>query len=156
MNSVYTRTGDDGTTGLLHGGRVSKGGELIDALGDIDEAVAALGVARSGCPDADRAALLLRIQRELFVVAADLGVDPGHRNRLKPGGSLVEPAMTAELERTIDALTVRQPLRPVFLVPGSTPLEAAIDLARTVVRRAARHAVQMKAAGHPVSDDALC
>lgn len=156
MNSVYTRTGDDGTTGLLHGGRVSKGGELIDALGDIDEAVAALGVARSGCRDADRAALLLRIQRELFVVAADLGVDPGHRNRLKPGVSLVEPAMTAELERTIDALTVRQPLRPVFLVPGSTPLEAAIDLARTVVRRAERHAVQMKVAGHPVSDDALC
>ena len=82
-------------TGLLYGGRVSKGGELIDALGDIDETVAALGVARSGCPDADRAALLLRIQRELFVVAADLGVDPGHRNRLKPGVSRVEPPMTA-------------------------------------------------------------
>lgn len=155
MNRVYTRTGDDGTTGLLYGGRVSKGGELVDALGDIDEAVSALGVARSGCRDAESAALLLRIQRELFVVAADLAVNPAHRNRLKPGVSLVEPTMTTELEKAIDALTLEQPLRPVFLVPGSTALEAAIDLARTVVRRAERHTVQMKVAGHPVSDDAL-
>lgn len=63
--------------------------------------------------------------------------------------------MTAELERTIDELTARQPLRPVFVVPGSTPLEAAIDLARTVARRAERHTVQIKVAGHPVSEDAL-
>lgn len=155
MNRVYTRTGDDGTTGLLHGGRVSKGGELIGALGDIDEAVSALGVARSGCRDVESAALLLRIQRELFVVAADLAVNPNHRSRLKPGVSLVEPTMTAELEKAIDALTLKQPLKPVFLVPGSTPLEAAIDLARTVVRRAERHTVQTRVAGHPVNDEAL-
>lgn len=155
MKRIYTRTGDDGTTGLLYGGRVSKGGELVEALGDIDEAVAALGVARSGCPDAESAALLLRIQRGMFVVAADLAANPAHRNRLKSGVSRVEQTMTIELEKTIDALTLTHPLKPVFVVPGTTPLEAAIDLARTVVRRAERHAVQLKGAGHPVSDDAL-
>lgn len=156
MSRVYTRTGDDGTTALLYGGRVSKGGELVDALGDIDEAVSALGVARAGYGNAQRAALLLRLQRELFVVAADLAVSPKRRNRLKPGISLVTAEMTSELEQLIDTLTAEHPLRPVFLVPGTTQHEAAIDLARTVVRRAERHTVQTKIAGHPVSDDVGC
>ena len=155
MSHLYTGTGDDGTTGMLFGGRVSKGAELMDALGDIDEAVSALGVARSGCRDAERATLLMRLQRELFVVAADLAANPEHRDRLKPGLSLVVPEMSAELERLIDSLTAEHPLRPVFVVPGTTPEEAAIDLARTVVRRAERHTVQAKTAGHVVSDEAL-
>jgi cob(I)alamin adenosyltransferase len=152
---VYTKKGDDGTTGLLFGGRVSKGGELIEATGDIDEAVSALGVARSGCANTDTAALLFQIQRELFVVAADLTANPNHRDRLQPGVSLVEPEMVTELEQRIDFLTAERPLRPVFLVPGSTATEAAIDLSRTVVRRAERHTVQARMAGHPVSDTVL-
>jgi cob(I)alamin adenosyltransferase len=153
MARIYTRTGDDGTTGLLYGSRVSKGAELVDAYGDIDEAVSVLGLARSGCPDPEQAALLLRLQRELFVAAADLAVNPKHRDRLTPRVSLVVPEMVTELEELIDQLTAARPLRPVFLVPGSSPTEAALDLARTVVRRAERHAVQAKAAGHTVSDD---
>ena len=163
MSRVYTRTGDDGTTGQLFGGRIPKGGELVEALGDIDEAVSTLGIARAVCADepseGERVAevriaeILLRIQRELFIVAADLSVNPSHRDRLKSGISLVEPQMVSAIERLIDELTEEHPLRPVFLVPGTTRLEAAIDCARTVVRRAERHALQAKAAGHVVSDD---
>lgn len=158
MSRVYTRTGDDGTTGQLFGGRIPKGGELVEALGDIDEAVSALGVARAWCvdeqsADARIAELLLRVQRELFIVGADLSVNPTHRDRLKPGISLVEPGMVTGLEHLIDELTREQPLRPVFLVPGTTQLEAAIDFARTVVRRAERHTLRAKEAGHAVSED---
>lgn len=154
MVKIYTKTGDAGSTGLLYGGRVSKGDELMDAVGDIDEAVSVLGVARAGCAEPEHAAILLRVQRDLFVVAADLAVNPAHRDRLAPRISEVVPEMVTELEAVIDGLVTARPLRPVFLIPGSTPTEAAIDLSRTVVRRAERHTVRAQAAGHPVSDDA--
>jgi len=153
MARIYTKTGDAGSTGMLYGGRVSKGDELMDAVGDIDEAVSAIGVARAGCGEPEHADILFRVQRDLFVVAADLAVNPAHRDRLKPRVSEVVPDMVTELEAVIDALVATRPLRPVFLIPGSTPTEAAIDLSRTVVRRAERHTVRAGAVGHPVSDD---
>lgn len=152
MSRVYTKTGDGGTTGQLYGGRIPKGGALVEALGDIDEAVSALGVARAGCDDERIATILLRLQRELFIVAADLAVNPEHRDRLKPGISLVEPQLVTAVEHLIDELTEERPLKPVFLVPGTTRLEAALDLARTVVRRAERHTLRAKDAGHVVSE----
>lgn len=155
MHRVYTKTGDDGTTALLYGGRAPKSALLFDAVGDIDEAVSALGVARFGSAGGPHAELLLRVQRELFIVAADLAANPAHRDRLVPGTSLVESGMVIALENVIDALTAAQPLRPVFVVPGTTALEAAIDVARTIVRRAERHTVGLRDAGHPVSDDVL-
>lgn len=154
MARVYTKTGDDGTTGQLFGGRISKGSELVEALGDIDEAVSTLGVARAACKDERMSEIILRVQKELFIVGADLSVNPKHRDRLKPGISLVEPAMVTSLESLIDELVAEQPLKPVFLVPGTTELEAKIDLARTVVRRAERHTLRAKDAGHPVSEHA--
>lgn len=154
MSRVYTKTGDDGSTGRLYGGRVSKGDELVEALGDIDEAVSALGVARAATADATMSDTILRLQRELFIVAADLGVNADHRDRLTPGVSLVEPHLVTDLEQLIDELTAERPLKPVFLVPGTTALEAALDLARTVVRRAERHTVRAKNAGHHVSESA--
>src|SRR5690606_14739033 len=123
----------DGSTGLFLGGRVSKGTDLIDACGDIDEAVAVLGVARAACPDDTLAELLFRLQRELFVVAADLATNPDHRDRLQPGLSLVTAEMVDGLETLIDELVAARPLRPVFIVPGATPASAAIDHARAVV-----------------------
>ncbi|TFC25241.1 cob(I)yrinic acid a,c-diamide adenosyltransferase [Cryobacterium sp. TMT2-18-3] len=153
MARIYTRTGDAGSTGMLHGGRVSKGDELMDAVGDIDEAVSALGIARAGCAEPEHAAILFRVQRDLFVVAADLAANPERRDRLVPRISQVVPEMVTELEELIDGLVAARPLRPVFLIPGSTPTEAAIDLSRTVVRRAERHTVRAGAAGHLVSDD---
>lgn len=152
---IYTKGGDDGTTGLFLGGRVSKADVLVDAYGDVDEAVSVLGVARAACAAdpglTELATLVLDRQRELFVVAADLATNPAHRDRLVPGTSLVTDAMVAELEHLIDAMVSERPLRPVFLVPGSTPVSAALDHARTVVRRAERHVVHAQGVGHEVS-----
>ncbi|MBX3068573.1 MAG: cob(I)yrinic acid a,c-diamide adenosyltransferase [Microbacteriaceae bacterium] len=152
MARVYTRKGDDGTTSLLFGGRTSKGGELVDALGDLDEAVSALGLARSICAEPRICELLLRIQKELFVVSADLATNPKHRDRLKPGISIVTADAATQIEKEIDALVAEKPLEPVFLVPGTTQLEAAIDLARTVVRRGERHVIQARNAGSLVTE----
>lgn len=151
LTKIYTKTGDDGTTGLLFGGRVSKADALVDAYGDVDEAVSALGVARAACDDQELAALLLRLQRGLFVVAADLAANPRRRERLEPGISLVDASLVDELERTIDRLVAGRPLRPVFVVPGVNPVSAALDLARAVLRRAERHAVRAATGGHEVS-----
>ncbi|GAB2615667.1 cob(I)yrinic acid a,c-diamide adenosyltransferase [Pseudactinotalea suaedae] len=153
-SSIYTRTGDDGTTGLFHGGRVSKADAIVDAYGAVDELTAVLGVARAGCPDAALAADLLALQRELFVLGADLATHPERRSKLEDGVSRVSPAMVAALEARIDAELVVRPLRPVFLVPGSNPTEAALDLARTVARRAERLAVAAADGGAHVSQDA--
>jgi cob(I)alamin adenosyltransferase len=155
MARIYTKTGDDGTTGLLYGGRVNKGDELVEVFGDIDESVATVGIARANCPDELLAYLLLGIQRELFVVAADLAANPPQRHRLVPGKSMVTAEMVDALEQSIDALVTQRPLRPVFVVPGSTPAEAAIDFARAVIRRAERHVVRARAAGHLISGDVL-
>ncbi len=149
---VYTRAGDDGTTGRFLGGRVSKADALVAACGDIDEAVAVLGIARAGCADADLAAEVLGRQRDLFVVAADLATNPAHRDRLQPGVSLVTQVMVDALEAAIDARLEVRPLLPVFLVPGATPTSAHLDHARTVVRRAERAVVALREAGEDVSD----
>ena len=137
---IYTKTGDDGTTGLLYGGRVSKGDELVDAYGDIDEAVAALGAARAAGLEPRLAGMVLRLQRELFATAADLAASPRQRRRLVPGISLVTAEMTAGVEQLIDDLVAERPVRPVFVVPGATQAGALLDLARAVVapRRAPR------------------
>ena len=82
---IYTKTGDDGTTGLLYGGRISKADPAAEAYGSIDEAVAALGMARAMTPNRDMAELVLRLQRDLFVVGADLATNPRQRGKLKPG-----------------------------------------------------------------------
>lgn len=148
---IYTKTGDDGTTGLLFGGRVSKADALVEACGDIDEAVSALGIARAACDDDELSALLLQLQRGLFVAAADLAANPRRRDRLEPGISCVEAEQVDELEQTIDRLVAVRPLRPVFVVPGANAISAALDLARTVLRRAERHAVRAAAEGREVS-----
>ncbi len=156
MVRIYTKRGDDGTTGLLYGGRVSKGGPVPEASGSVDEAVSDLGVARAACEDASLAGELLRLQRELFVAGADLATNPAERAKLEPGVSLVTAAMVERLEELIDATVEAHPLPDVFVVPGSTPLEAALDVARTSVRRAERMAVQLAGVGeHPVNPEVL-
>lgn len=159
---IYTKTGDDGTTGRLFGGRIGKDDTLVEACGDIDEAVGALGVARaellSGAAGTDPAVLadiVLRTQRQLFVVAADLMANPRSRDRLEPGISLTTPDVVTEVEHAIDELTAAHPLRPVFIVPGSSKASATLDLARGVLRRAERHTVAAARAGHEVSDPVL-
>ncbi len=154
MVRIYTRTGDDGTTGLLYGGRISKADPATEAYGTVDEAVAALGVARAAADDPEIAGSILRLQRDLFVVGADLATNPDERNKLTAGVSLVTPEMVSELERTIDGLVEAHPLPNAFVVPGATPVSAALDVARSIVRRAERRVVDLEAAGRTANPDA--
>src|SRR5450755_1426683 len=103
---VYTRTGDDGTTGLLYGGRVGKDEVGPEAYGAVDEAVSVLGLARAEI-DADSMLheLLVQLQRELFVVGAELATAPANRAKLKPEVSLVTVEMVTRLEPIIDEVT---------------------------------------------------
>ena len=146
MPRIYTRTGDDGTTGLLYGGRVAKDDLVTEAYGTTDEAVAALGVARAATDDPTIAEEILALQRELFVVGADLAANPDARGKLQEGVSLVTASMTERLEARIDGLVAARPLPQVFIVPGANPSSAALDVARSVVRRAERHVVALERA----------
>jgi cob(I)alamin adenosyltransferase len=136
---VYTRTGDDGTTGLLFGGRVGKDDVGPEAYGAVDEAVSALGLARAELePGSELHELLVQLQRELFVVGAELATAPDNRAKLKPEVSLVTAEMVTRLEPIIDDVTARFDAPREFVLPGQNPVAAALDLARTVIRRAER------------------
>lgn len=137
---IYTRRGDDGTTGLFHGGRVAKDSGGPEAYGTVDEAVSILGVARAQAAPVVADALL-DVQRDLFVVAAELATAPDRHDRLEPGVSRVEPPMIERLERRIDRIESEVGMPAEFVVPGGEPVAAIIDVARTVVRRAERRAV---------------
>lgn len=155
MPRIYTRTGDDGTTGRLYGGRISKADPAAEASGTVDETVAVLGLARALAADRRLRDGLLELQRELFVVGADLATDPGARERLEPGVSLVTDAMVERLETWIDELVLAHPLPQAFVVPGANPVSAALDVARAVARRAERDAVAMREAGGTVTEPVL-
>jgi cob(I)alamin adenosyltransferase len=137
---IYTRGGDDGTTGLLFGGRVAKDQSGPEACGAVDEAVSALGVARAAASGATAEAVL-EAQRDLFAAGAEMATAPAKRSRLQPGVSLVTAEMVARLEAAIDAIDAEVGMPTGFVVPGGNTLAAAIDHARSVVRRAERRAV---------------
>jgi cob(I)alamin adenosyltransferase len=142
VSKVYTRRGDDGSTGLLFGGRVDKDTPGPRAYGAVDEAVSALGLARA---EAGRGSelddLLVRLQRELFVAGAELATAPDRRGKLQPGVSLVTAEMVSALEPVIDDVTTRFEPPREFVLPGENRIAAALDVARAVVRRAEREAV---------------
>ncbi len=137
---IYTRKGDDGTTGLFYGGRVRKDDPGPEAYGTVDEAVSALGVART-LADGELAARIIACQRDLFVLGAELATAPENRGKLVGGQSLATAEMVARLEEWIDEAVAARGLPTEFVVPGGTPLAAALDMARTVIRRAERRAV---------------
>ena len=153
---VYTRTGDDGTTALFGGGRVAKSHPRISAYGTVDEANAALGMARAALPaersgaEARAGDLLQRLQNELFVLGGDLA-SPGDVSYPVPR---IETHHVRALEEEIDALTADLPPLKHFVLPGGTPCAAALHLGRTVARRAERLVVET-AALEEVSADAL-
>jgi cob(I)alamin adenosyltransferase len=137
---IYTRKGDDGTTGLLYGGRVRKDGPAPTAYGAVDEAQAALGVVRAECQrGSELDSLLIGLERDLWVLMAELATDPHNRSKLTAGQSLVTDDMVDALEKSIDELTERFDAPTEFVVPGETRVAALLDVARTVVRRAERH-----------------
>jgi cob(I)alamin adenosyltransferase len=136
---VYTKHGDDGTTGLLYGQRVRKDSELPEAYGAVDEAQAVLGLARAEAPDGGELhTMLTRLARELYVLMAELATAPVNRHKLTPGSSSVTAEMVDALEVLIDDLSARFDPPTEFVVPGQTRQAALLDLGRTVVRRAER------------------
>jgi cob(I)alamin adenosyltransferase len=146
VSRIYTRTGDDGTTGLLYGGRVAKDHPAPAACGDVDEAQAAIGMARAVARP-KLAAILVAVQRDLWVLMAELATAPENRPKLVEGRTRVTAAMVSALEPIIDDVTSRVPPPREFVLPGQTPLAAALDLARAVVRRAERTALAAAADG---------
>ena len=150
---IYTRKGDDGTTGLWYGGRVPKHAGRPEAYGSVDEAASALGLARAA---ADRGgelhADILRVQNELFVLGAELATAPEAAGRLEEGVSKVTPAMVERLESDIDRYMDRVDLPPKFTIPGGTELSARLDVARAAVRRAERRVSALKEAGDLADD----
>jgi cob(I)alamin adenosyltransferase len=151
MPRIYTKTGDDGTTGLLYGGRVPKDDAATEAYGTTDEAVAVLGQARASAGALSEE--ILALQRELFVVGADLATNPSERAKLEPGVSLVTAEMTERLERRIDELVGERALPQAFIVPGANAASAALDLARSVIRRAERNVVALEREGRDVNPE---
>ena len=148
LNKIYTRTGDDGTTGLADGSRVAKTSARVAAYGTCDEANAAIGLARlHTAGEAD--AMLARIQNELFDVGADLATPNSVEFALRATMSQV-----ARLEAEIDAMNAHLGSLTSFILPGGTPASAWLHLARTVVRRAERLAVEA-AATEPISPTAI-
>jgi cob(I)alamin adenosyltransferase len=145
---IYTRKGDDGTTGLWYGGRRPKSDARIEAYGTIDEAGSALGVARSLCRAGKEEveADVLHLQSDLFVAGAELAAAPEARDRLDDGVSRVTEEMVARLEPIIDRYMERVELPPKFVIPGGTELSAALDLARAILRRAERRTAALFAA----------
>ena len=140
---IYTKKGDDGTTGLLYGGRVPKDDVRTEVYGTLDETVSALGIARAGNLVERVGDIVVRLQRDLFVVGAQLATSEDNQSKLQAGVSKVTPEMTARLEAEIDSLIAEHPLPQEFILPGETAGSAGLDLARSVVRRAERQAVHM-------------
>ena len=138
LNKIYTRTGDGGSAGLVDGSRVSKSGLRMAAIGEVDEANAAIGVAIAALEQDELTGRLLRIQNDLFDLGADIAT-PGQVD----GALRIVEGQVERLEREIDAMNAElQPLTS-FILPGGSPAVASLHLARTVVRRAERAAVSL-------------
>lgn len=140
LTKIYTRTGDDGTTGLVDGSRLPKYDARMAAIGDVDEANSAIGVAIAAIGDGEPAALLTSIQNDLFDLGADLAT-PG--DDFTPGEMVLRivPAQVARIEAAIDAANAGLAPLTSFILPGGSGAAAAIHLARAIVRRAERSAV---------------
>jgi cob(I)alamin adenosyltransferase len=143
---IYTKKGDDGSTSLWYGGRVPKHDARTEAYGSIDEANSALGVARALCGNdrPDLASDLLRLQREMFVAGAELATAPEASERLEDEVSRITDGMVEALEVEIDRYMDQVDLPPQFVIPGGTELSAALDVARTAIRRAERRVVALR------------
>jgi cob(I)alamin adenosyltransferase len=137
--SFYTRTGDDGTTGLLGKGRVSKRHPRIEALGALDESTATLGWARAQVRDPRCGPLLLESQRDLYKLMAEVAATPEQADRFHT----IDASRVAWLEAQIDALTATVTMPREFIIPGDTAAGAALSLARAVIRRAERRVVEL-------------
>jgi cob(I)alamin adenosyltransferase len=158
MVKIYTKKGDDGTTTLWYGGRVPKTNARTEAYGSIDEANSALGVARALCKadnQADLHSTILSLQQELFVAGAELATAPEAADRLQDGISRITDGMVEALEVDIDRYMNQVDLPPHFVIPGGTELSAALDVARSAIRRAERRVVELRESEELASEAVL-
>ena len=144
---IYTKRGDQGETGLLYGGRVPKTDPRCEAYGTTDEAVSALGLARALSQRPRVKDVLKQVQTELFTVGGELATDPGEYRKLEAHFSVVTAEMVVRLEEIIDELNEEVILPRAFIIPGASPASSALDLARSILRRAERRVVHLKEEG---------
>ncbi len=140
---IYTRTGDEGETGLFGGGRVPKDHPRVSAYGDVDELNAALGVARAAAPGGAHDALLEQVQRDLFSIGGYLATPDPARVAAALAKAELPPDRIEEFERAMDAMDTELPPLRAFVLPAGTPQAAALHLARTICRRAERSVVHL-------------
>ncbi len=153
LNKIYTRTGDDGTTGLVDGSRCPKHAARMEAIGAVDEANSAIGLAVVALGTDDHAAALTRIQNDMFDLGADLAT-PGDEFTPSQMVLRIVASQSAGLEQAIDALNETMPPLTSFILPGGSEGAARVHIARAAVRRAER-AMTALAAAEPVNPAAL-
>jgi cob(I)alamin adenosyltransferase len=151
VTRLWTGAGDDGTTGLLFGGRVAKGSPRPEAVGDVDETQAAIGLARAETVrGTELDGILTGLERDLWVLMAELATAPENRGKLVADQTMVSRSMVERVERLIDDVGGRFEPPSEFVVPGQDRLSALLDVARTVARRAERSASAVTADGSSV------
>jgi cob(I)alamin adenosyltransferase len=138
---IYTKTGDDGTTGLFGGERVSKGSEIVEAYGTVDELNAVIGMARATKLEPMSEEILARVQSDLFTLGAEVACVPGKEDKMNM--PFIEDADARRLERAIDEAEKGLPPLKNFVLPAGTPQAVALHFARTVARRAERMLVRV-------------
>jgi len=152
--SIATKTGDNGTTALMFGRRVPKNHPRVEAYGAVDELNAALGLARATAEEEFVRANLLAIQKDLVVLMGELAVAGEDLDRYVRGGfSLVTPAMTAKLDALVREIEAQNVSFTGWATPGATRNSAALDVARTVCRRAERRTCDLQTAGEMKNDE---
>ncbi len=149
---IYTKSGDQGQTGLFGGARVSKASVRVEVYGDVDELNSALGVVLAQCEDRRAAELLRSLQNQLFTLGAELARVPGKDVEL--GVALLDDRDVEEIEHAIDELSEDLPPLQSFILPGGCAQAAALHVARTVCRRTERKLVALQAA-EPVRSELL-
>jgi cob(I)alamin adenosyltransferase len=139
MAPIYTRTGDDGSTGLLGEGRVPKYHPRVETLGVLDEASAAVGMARALCADQQTGAMLKDVQRDLYVIMAELAATPENLQKFQK----LDQERVIWLESQIETISAFAPIPAEFILPGDSAAGAALAVARTIVRRAERRTAEL-------------
>jgi cob(I)alamin adenosyltransferase len=151
---TFNKRGDRGETSLLYGGRVAKSHGRTEAYGTIDEAVSALGLARSLSSNERVCSLILQFQKELFTVGAEMATDPEHYDKLVRNFGVISMEQVDRIEQLIAEFEAEIAMPDSFVIPGGTPAAAALDLARTIVRRSERRAVGLRSEGL-IQNDAI-
>ena len=151
---TFNKKGDGGETSLLYGIRVAKNDLRCEAYGTIDEAVSFLGLAKSFC-QSDIKDILCKLQRDLFVVGAELATPQERYSELAAKGKMVRPEMVQRLEDLIEDFEARVDMPREFIIPGACVSSAALDVTRAVIRRAERRVVALKQAGQLMNDGLL-